>query len=567
MYSRERSDSAAARRERPFFVNERLHSTAVKTTSTLAILFLAAAAFAAEPPPAPNERWSRLQLGNITVYGNAGDRTLRTVAENLVRFRDTVAQVQRIPVQSPLPTYVYVFQNEASFAPYRIAAVGKRSPDVVGVFAQQAGANWMLIQARSDVAFDRLVYHELTHYFIRNTLPGVRPWLDEGLAGFYETFAPMGRSNVVTIGKPPYKYLDVLRQMGLMPLPELFAQHPLRDHSSSDPRVTQFYLQSWLLVHYLLIGNPERGAALGPFLAELDEGKSLERSFADAFHMKMEDLNGELSAYLRRDRFNMIQYTVAASGDKIGEPAAMPRQETFFVLGDLLAHTDPAAGAEAFLTQAVRLNPNHGAATAALARVKSIAGKSDEARQLYEKAIAVAGKDPRPYVAASLHTVAALQRRARDGEHVERAEVEKARGQAMTALSLAPDDVLANAILGATYTFAGEEPKKGIAASRRAFELAPSMLDVAADLVLLYARSGLPALATDVIDRVLVPSGDDQYLAEARENLALADYLRAEELLQANEKGQARTLLDRAAKATVNEKLKAKIAAARGGAS
>src|SRR5205807_672229 len=136
-------------------------------------------------------------------------------------------------------------QSEPSFAPYRAAAVGKKNREVVGVFTQRAGANWILMQARSDVAFDRVIYHELTHYFIRNTLPGVWPWLDEGLAGFYETFAPLGRSDAVTVGKPPYKYLDMLREMGQIPLRQLFVQHPMREHSSGDPRVTQFYLQSW----------------------------------------------------------------------------------------------------------------------------------------------------------------------------------------------------------------------------------------------------------------------------------------------------------------------------------
>ena len=76
------------------------------------------------------------------------------------------------------------------------------------------------------------------------------------------------------------------------------------------------------------------------------------------------------------------------------------------------------------------------------------------------------------------------------------------------------------------------------------------MLDVAADLVLLYARAGLPELAKGMIDRVLVPSGDEEHIAEAHENLALAAYFRAQELLQANRNAaEARVLLDRAAKA------------------
>lgn len=534
----------------------------MKVKAAAIALLLATASLAAEPPP-PRERWSLLPLGNISIYGNAGDRALRGTAENFVRFRETLVHVQGLTVQSPLPTYVYVFQNESSFAPYRTAAVGPKNRDVIGIFSQHDAANWVLIQARSDYAFDRVIYHELTHYFLRNSLPGLPPWLDEGLAGFYETFSPIGRSDLVTIGKPPYKYLDVLREMGLIPLRQLFAAHPLRDHSSSDPRVQQFYLQSWLLMHYLLIGNPERGAALGPFVAALGEGQPVETAFANAFHAKMEEVDGELGAYLRRGRFNMIQYSVTASGAKIADPVPIPRDETLFVLGNLLAHIDPSAGGEQFLTESLKANPNHAAAAAELARLLDIDGMTDEANKLYERALAMAGSDPRPYVRASLRMVSSMQIKARDGELIDRGSIETARGYAEKALKLAPDDVLANAILGASYTFAGQDAAKGIAFSSRALEMAPAMTDVAADLVLLYSRAGRPAMATAMIDRVLIPSGENERIAEANENLALADYIRGTELLQRHSDAEARALLDRAANATHNENLKAKIASLR----
>src|SRR5205823_10900229 len=115
-------------------------------------------------------------------------------------------------------------------------------------------------------------------------------------------------------------------------------------------------------------------------------------------------------------------------------------------------------------------------------------------------------------------------------------------------------------VLGATYTFAGEDARKGIAASSRAIQLSPAMIDVAADLVLLYARSGRAQLAKAMMDRFIVPSGETDIIAQATENLALADYVRATELLHSHQNAEARMLLRRAGDATKNEKLKAKIA-------
>src|SRR5206468_1217 len=147
----------------------------------------------------------------------------------------------------------------------------------------------------------------LTHYLIRNNLARVPPWLDEGLAGFYETFAPLGKSDSVTIGKPPYKYHDLLRESGLVPLRKLLA-FERQPHGPKPPtgELNQFYLQSWFFVHYLLIGNPSRGAGLGKFLNMTAEGQPVERAFESAFGAKMEAVDAELSSYLRRDRFNMI---------------------------------------------------------------------------------------------------------------------------------------------------------------------------------------------------------------------------------------------------------------------
>ena len=492
----------------------------VKKLLTFFVSLAVVSSVAAVDLPPERERWSRLTIGNITICSNAGDRAARGVAEDLLRFRETLLQVMKMELRSPLPTYVYVFGDESSFAPYREVAVGKKSGDVLAMVTQVTGANLMLIRAKSGLGDDRLVYHELTHYLIRNNIAGAPPWLHEGLAGFYETFAPLGMSDSVTIGKPPYKYYDALLASGLIPLRKLFAFQPPREHKST-PELDQFYLQSWFFLHYLLIGNPARGAGLGKYLALTAEGQPMETAFEAAFGATMEAVDAELGKYLHRERFNMIQYSVPRSAAAIPAPVAMPRDQLLYLLGKLLARLNPAAGAEAFLSESVKLNPNNGAAVAELAGVKEALGKpAAEVEALYRQAVAIAGNDPEPYVLASLRDVAAMQQRARAGETVPAERIEHARALAAKAISLAPDDVLANAVLGATYTFAGQDPRKGIAPSKHAFELAPSMIDVAVDLVVLYARAGRMAAAKAMVERFIVPSGETRYIEQAKQDLA-----------------------------------------------
>jgi hypothetical protein len=68
-------------------------------------------------------------------------------------------------------------------------------------------------------------------------------------------------------------------------------------------RVEQFYGESWLFAHYLLVGNPKRGAGLGPFLSLLYEGQPPGESFERAFGVSMQDMQGELKSWHRLATF------------------------------------------------------------------------------------------------------------------------------------------------------------------------------------------------------------------------------------------------------------------------
>ena len=62
--------------------------------------------------------------------------------------------------------------------------------------------------------------------------------------------------------------------------------------------------------------------------------------------------------------------------------------------------------------------------------------------------------------------------------------------------------------LGKTY-FAADDPREGIEALHKSWELAPSQPDVAYGLVILYARTGNAAKARDIFDRILTRIGDE----------------------------------------------------------
>jgi len=177
----------------------------------IALLLLAATASAVEPPP-ERERWISVAVDDLTIYSNAGDSITRRLASNLKRMRDAIAVVSKLKVRSPFPTRVYLFANDRSFGPYREAIMGRGA--VSGIFLSSRDANYVVV--RADAGVDRIIYHELTHYFLLNSIGHVPLWFNEGFAELYSTFESNG--NEVSVGLPIQAHLDRLKHEQPFPL-------------------------------------------------------------------------------------------------------------------------------------------------------------------------------------------------------------------------------------------------------------------------------------------------------------------------------------------------------------
>ena len=84
--------------------------------ATAALILMAAATPARALPK--KEPWIELRTANFTLFSNAGEKTVRRVGADLERLRDALSQlVPGLALNSPSPTYIFVFKNEASFQP------------------------------------------------------------------------------------------------------------------------------------------------------------------------------------------------------------------------------------------------------------------------------------------------------------------------------------------------------------------------------------------------------------------------------------------------------------------
>ena len=524
--------------------------------ASFALSLLTTTAFGIEPPR-EKERWTTLTIDELTIYSNANDSTMRSVASSLVRLRDTLSIVTKLKVRSPLPTRVYIFSDQRGFAPYCDAAIG-RSDQLSGLFLGDADGNHVLIDG-SARSVDRVVYHELTHYFLRNTISGDVPlWFNEGLAEFYSTFKE--HNDTVEVGLPVDEHIAWLRTKSLIPLKDLFAINRESKEYHEGSRQGVFYAESWALVHYLMIGSPERREQLGTYVGLIAGGRTIDDAFRTAFHGTYDDLERELRKYIRAFSLSYIRYTLKdLRAVEVPAPKPLSRDTLLVGLADLLMHSlSPHFGeAETFIAAAMRANPSNAEAYAEMGVAKSWQRQTAEAETYFEKAVQLGSREATPYLLYGDSILRRLDANVPRGAGAPSPDVVRARSLFRKATELDPQSAVAFSGLGATYAMTTDDPAAGIAALERSLALAPSESNTIYNLIVLEARAGRRDDAAKRLDALARLSDDPEMVRQARENLYIADLNRANALGRAGKRAEAAEIMKSVAAQTTNERLRA----------
>src|SRR5262245_35242745 len=95
-------------------------------------------------------QWTRLRSPNFTLVGDASERQIRGVAQQLEQFREVM--VRALPpaaAASPVPIVVLVFGNDRSFEPFKPRFQG-RPVEVAGFFQRGADVSYIAINGDLD---------------------------------------------------------------------------------------------------------------------------------------------------------------------------------------------------------------------------------------------------------------------------------------------------------------------------------------------------------------------------------------------------------------------------------
>ena len=105
------------------------------------------------------------------------------------------------------------------------------------------------------------------HLLVGDALADVPVWFNEGLAEYDSTYQMYGEREA-TLGRVKEEHVFELRER-FIPLTELLAVDHRSPLYNEGERRGVFYAESWALVHYLLLGNPQRKGQLATYLAEV----------------------------------------------------------------------------------------------------------------------------------------------------------------------------------------------------------------------------------------------------------------------------------------------------------
>lgn len=340
--------------------------------------------------------WHETRTANFQLFSCGPYDATAQLAARLEQFRSAYSALAGGQAVACPPVVVMVFPDDASFRPFKPLHNGAPA-NVSGFFRSSLDENLIALAlgAKHQDAMTT-IYHEYAHLLFRHNHRVWPLWLNEGMADFYAGFDVAART--VQIGLPPEKYLRVLGRTPLMPLRDLFRVTQDSPEYKEPAQQRLFYAESWLLTHYLILGdNSAYKGRLAQFTPLLRQGLPPEQAFTNACATTLDAMQARLERYLAGQRFNACVLPAPALGAPAMAARPLTPAETCFRLGDLLLRSDRVEAAESFFQRVRARAPQSALAWEGLGLAAVQRDQPNEAARCFEEAMKRAAGDFRVY--------------------------------------------------------------------------------------------------------------------------------------------------------------------------
>ena len=490
------------------------------------LLLLLFAWLVAQPAHAqvkPLKGWQQMRSANFYLIGDVGEGELRKVAGRLEQFRAAVGVIlPKASMTTATPTTVLVFRSHRNFQPFKPIHNGKVSEHIAGYFLSGQATNYITLttetrgQGGEDERFG-IIYHELVHLMVNNTVRGVPVWFNEGLAEYYRTLQVNSTGQQVLVGRIHSPHVLLLREQ-FIPVEQLVAvdhRSPLYNEGS---KASIFYAESWALVHYLLLGEKQKYAAkAGLLLDALANGTPFPEACQKTLGISAAQLQKELRSYVARESFSIFQLTFAERLAAVERLSATPLADAdaHATAGALLLGMGRTADATEQLEFALKLSPDSVQANTTLGMLHAQQNHADVALSHLQRAAGGPGATAQTH----FHLAGALQR-IREGGGDAGADADAQIEAALRkAIALDPGFAEAYAALARVLDQRRASGEEVFALQQKAIALAPGREDYMLNLGLYLSNRQQFADAKTVLTALAGGASDERVRTSAADVL------------------------------------------------
>jgi tetratricopeptide (TPR) repeat protein len=343
---------------------------------------------------AKEQTWIEVRSPHFIIVSNAGEKQARETAIHLEQIRTFFRQVITVAQNAPSPTIiVFAVKDENSLRDLLPEYWAKGRGHPAGIFLGGFYQFYAAVELDAPSNNPYLpIYHEYYHSLTVPYLPNLPVWIAEGFAEFF------GNSEIddkkAYAGQPDPGLIQVLQENRMIPLNVLFNVDHTSPYYNEQNKMSEFYAESWALVHYLMMGdNTSHRQMLSTYLSALYHGATQEQASTQAFG-DLHRLESTLQDYARSDRFYRLE---AAAPPKPSEADLQVRPlseaEVDAEKGGFEATRRADQQADSLLQEAVRLDPNLALARQNLALHDMFEGKLFDALDSASQAVALDPKN------------------------------------------------------------------------------------------------------------------------------------------------------------------------------
>lgn len=359
-------------------------------------MLIGVSCFVLHAAASPAESWVKVVAPQFTLYSPAKSADALQVAEEFQQFIDALGEVLTVDTRRLPPLTIVMFSQPKDFRGFRPRRPNGKPWDVAGFFSRQEGwAVFGLAGARLNADVRRTVFHEGVHWYLSGSGFSCPPWLEEGLAEVFSTFAVT--KNQRAWGQPIADHVKTLLSSEPLPLERLLSVSHTDPLFNETERTGLFYAESWAFVHLLLFGEHNRERkSYNDYVQLFRSGIHPDAAFKIAFKKDYVAMDRELEDYIADGRYFVGSRPVSPPGRSlVATPVGHAEREIALARLALGAnrmplaqyHLDDAAGADA---DPVALNEVEGYAAL-------MNDDAPEALRFFNEAAAKGSKDYRVY--------------------------------------------------------------------------------------------------------------------------------------------------------------------------